>query len=147
TDLAKNTNPEGEAPPPEPVITAEVEYCKAVMHLRFNNLQEALTTIQEAIKLNPKEPDYLIMQAQAQMKLDIQNSGEPSALVGELLSRAQQLNPNYFRPHFELGIYYKLKKNTSKALSYFRQALERKPSMLEAEREIRVLEKREAAPK
>lgn len=126
----------------ETLLNAEIEYCKAVELLRFQSLPEAFAAARAAAEKNPNEPEYVVLQAEIQMKLQLKTDDDLNSEPLDLLRKVVTNRPQYYRTYLQMGYYYKIKKKMDKAASFFQKALDHKTDCHEAERELRLIDLR-----
>ncbi len=126
----------------DPKLLAEAQTLKAEMYMRLGNYTAAIAAANEAVGLFPKEAAFYVTLAQAQMKMDLKQSGEPSHQVEEYLRKAVEISPQYHFAYLELGYYFKHRKNQEKAAAFFQKAVDTNPNCRAAETELRLIDMR-----
>jgi len=133
----------GPPPNPDPMLMAESNFNQAQLFIKYGNLKDALTSVDEALKLNAKEPDYLLCKGDIMMRQSLKAEEPVNPEVEKLLRRALELRDNYFRANFALGNYFKNKQDFAQALRHYQRSCEAKPDFAEAAREVRLLTMRQ----
>ncbi|KYF60843.1 hypothetical protein BE15_04435 [Sorangium cellulosum] len=143
------------APPPEDeekiarVVDAALEFQKAEILLKKNDLLGAEIRARRALNEDPEQPEYMTLLAWIQA----QRRGEPPALAEgatsayyddliQTLDAVLQKESRYERALFYRGMLLKRSGRIDKAIRDFRLAAEINPKNLDAIREVRVQEMR-----
>ncbi|WP_437781860.1 DnaJ domain-containing protein [Sorangium sp. So ce1097] len=130
-------------------VDAALEFQKAEVLLKKNDLMGAEIRARRALNADPEQPEYLTLFAWIQA----QRRGEPPALAEgatsahyddliQTLDAVLQREPRYERALFYRGMLLKRSGRIDKAIRDFRLAAELNPKNLDAIREVRVQEMR-----
>ncbi|WP_437962913.1 DnaJ domain-containing protein (plasmid) [Sorangium sp. So ce119] len=131
------------------VVDAALEFQKAEVLLKKNDLVGAEIRARRALNEDPEQPEYMTLLAWIQA----QRRGEPPALAEgatsahyddliQTLDAVLQKEPRYERALFYRGMLLKRSGRVDKAIRDFRLAAEINPRNLDAIREVRVQEMR-----
>jgi tetratricopeptide (TPR) repeat protein len=128
----------------EAIIDAERSFGKAEVFLKKGDYAKAIEAYSEAIKGNPKEPQYRAYLAWARFD---DPRARKEVLARESLSTLQQVVaeiPKFARGFYWIGQIWKYLNDMNQAERAFKEAITIDPRFLEAEREVRLLEMRRA---
>lgn len=119
------------------IVNAEIHYSRGMNLLKRKDFSGAAKAFQQALELNPKEPDYFAHLGWALFR----DASVPGAKekAKEHLKKAIELNPNSDRPYVFLGNIHKAEGHAEKAAQMFEMAMRQNPDNLDAMREIRML--------
>ncbi|WP_437591033.1 DnaJ domain-containing protein [Sorangium sp. So ce1000] len=147
--------PKEAAPPAEEeqriarVVDAALEFQKAEILLKKNDLAGAEARVRRALNVDPDQPEYMTLLVWIQA----QRRGEPPALAEgatsahyddliQTLDAVLEKEPRYERALFYRGMLLKRSGRIDKAIRDFRLAAELNPKNLDAIREVRLQEMR-----
>ncbi len=106
--------------------------------LRQNEYQGAVRELEKAVAGNPLEGEHLALLTYARVC-----AGQSSyAQAKPVFTEALKLSPKCARAHFYLGLCFKEENELDRAYAMFRKALEIDQRLLEAEREMRLIQMR-----
>jgi curved DNA-binding protein CbpA len=128
----------------EAIIDAEKSFGKAEVFLKKGDYAKAIEAYSEAIKGNPKEPQYRAYLAWARFD---DPRARKEVLARESLSTLQHVVseiPRFARGFYWIGQIWKYLNDMNQAERAFKEAITLDPRFLEAEREVRLLEMRRA---
>ncbi len=131
------------------ILQAETAFQKADILLKVKKYPEALEQLQWAIKLAPKEPEYLTNYAWALYKSRPEQA-RSRVEARQVLLRSAELNPRLAQTHLYLGYLLRADDKGPEAERAFETALQCNPDCTEALRELRLIDlrrKQEAKPK
>ncbi len=123
---------------PRALIAAEIAFSKAALFLKNRHYAKAKESLEEAVRLNPHEPEYTCYLAWVTFLED------PSTYV----QAARTLNATLKEyPHIDKGFYFlgrilKSRNEMSQAAGAFKRAVAANPDNVEAKRELRLMEMR-----
>jgi len=127
------------------ILQAETAFQKGMVFLRAKNYPEALEAFSWAVKLSPKEPEYLTNYAWAKYKAypgDRERLGESM----QALQHSLDLNNKLDRSHLYLGYLLKQEGRDREAEKQFEMAIKCNPRCTEALRELRLINMRRSRP-
>jgi curved DNA-binding protein CbpA len=125
------------------ILEASVDFQKAEVYLKKNDIANAHKYASQALKYNPEQPDYQALAAWL-------DSQQPNVSSSDLLKIIQVFdkillaNPEHRRSCWYRGNLLKRAGQESKAMKDFKHLLELDPHHLDAAREIRLYEMRKA---
>jgi DnaJ-like protein/uncharacterized protein DUF4388/tetratricopeptide repeat protein len=126
------------------ILSAEEHFRRGEMALRRQLFPAALEEFEEALELNPDEPEHHVMHAWAVWC----NAADKQAVftaVRRGLNKAIELSSSQCVPaFFHLGQVYKQMGDQDRAYNAFQRALSLRPTLVDAEREVRLIEMRRA---
>jgi hypothetical protein len=129
-------------------LLAEQAFQRGKMYVRSNQLGRALPDLRRAAELMPGATEYLLYRAWAEFRL----ANDPDGLV-ERTEELQRLALRAVKqdPTFAFGFYVAahvamIKEEYAIADQFFRRALKLDPESIDAERHVRILERRAKAP-
>ncbi len=127
-----------------PVVTvdpkmARIEFKQGELALRNGKLEKACAHLEMAVKLDPDSPQYRAMRAWSQLALD---PGRVGVTVQEL-RQILDTHPRIALAHLYLGHIAKKQQEWGRAMKYYRSAMEADPKLVDAERELRLLKRRQ----
>ena len=131
------------------VVDAALEFQKAEILLKKNDLATAEQLAARAVQADPEQPEYLALLVWVQA----QRRGDPPGLkegmtsshfddLIKLLDSVLQKEPKFERALYYRGVLLKRSGKLDKAIRDFRQAAELNPKNLDAVREVRLFEMR-----
>lgn len=123
------------------ILQAEAAFQKGVALLRARNYPDALEAFGWAVKLNPREAEYLTQFAWAKFKT-YPGDRERAAEVLQTLKFSLDLNQKLDRTHLYLGYLLKEEGRAREAERRFELAIKCNPNCTEALRELRLINMR-----
>jgi curved DNA-binding protein CbpA len=131
------------------LLEAENQFLKGEVFLKKGDHAKAIEAFNAAVKNNPGEPQYQAYQAWARFE-DPRSRKE--VIVRETLKILEGVlreRPRFGRGHYWVGQLWKFLNESSKAEQAFREAVRVDESLIEASRELRLIEmrKNKAPPK
>jgi tetratricopeptide (TPR) repeat protein len=127
------------------MVDADKSFQKGEVFLRKGDYTQAIECFSEAIKANPSENQYRAYLAWTRFD---DPRARKEVLAREVLGTLQQVvasEPRFARGFYWIGQIWKYLNDPNQAEKALREALKLDRAMLEAEREIRLLEMRKAA--
>lgn len=124
------------------VLEGENQFLKGEVHLRKGEYAKAIESFTLAIQGNPSEPQYRAYLAWARFE---DPKARKEALAMETLRTLETVirdRPKFGRGHFWLGQIWKFLNQTDRAAQAFRAAEDIDTSLIEASRELRLIEMR-----
>lgn len=140
--LYRRNNPNAAPSSSRSILEAETLFQKGEVLLKRADHARAVELFAEAVKLNPAESQYRAYLAWARFD---DPSARKDALVRETLRVLEETVKDRARfalGHFWVGQCWKYLNEMSKAIESFREAVELDPQLIEAQRELRLLEMR-----
>jgi len=141
----KRGSVDGDATSVSRILLAEMEFKKGQNLLRFGNFNGAAACFQKAVDMNPDEAEFY-----AYLGWAIYNrpgkSKEELAKAKEYVKKALSMNPRIPMAYYFLGFMHRTEGDTEAAMREFNKALRLKPDMVEALREVRLINSRKANP-
>ncbi len=129
------------------VVGATVEFQKAEICLRKNDLAQAETLAKHAATLDPDQADYVALIAWLEaLKPSSQSPEATQARIAEL-DRALKLNERCERAYFYRAMLLKRLHRDALALKDFKRVAELNPKNIDAQRELRLYEMRGGPPR
>ncbi len=119
------------------IVQAAMSFQKVEVLMKRNNLAEARRLLDEALQLNPEEPDYYAQSALLELQLH-PGKDAPYATMLASVDKALAMDVKRERAHFVKATILKRMGNNGEALRHFKKALELNPRNIDAEREIRI---------
>jgi DnaJ-domain-containing protein 1 len=120
------------------MLEAEMAFRRGEMLLRKNDFLGAIRELEQSVALNPHEGEHL-----AYLTWTRVCAGQTSRSdAKKVLSEAIKLSPMCARAYYYLGVCLKEEKDIDRAYGMFRKANELDPRLLDAEREMRVINMR-----
>ncbi len=127
------------------VLAAEEKYFKAKIFLKNRKYREALALMDEVVVLNAQEGEFVACRGLAAFLAAADKAAErPRAL--QAIEEGLALNPRCAEAHFFRGQIEKVSGNLRLAQESFLEALKLNPKHAEAQRELKWLNKKSAAP-
>jgi tetratricopeptide (TPR) repeat protein len=123
------------------IMRAEECFRMGEMALRRDQLAQAISAFQEAVTLQPNEPEYQALLAWAGFAA-APDKNAIAAATRKALMKAAEKNDKSPTARFYLGRVERMLGKEQEALGHFREVLRIKPSHSEAASEARVLEQR-----
>ena len=129
------------------VLGATVEFQKAEIWLRKNDLAQSEQHARRALELDPQQADYVALVAWLEaLKVDSQSPEATQARIADL-DRALKMNERCERAYFYRAMLYKRTQRDGLAFKDFRKVAELNPKNIDAQRELRLYEMRGGPPK
>jgi tetratricopeptide (TPR) repeat protein len=129
-------------PSPRDLMDAELSFKKAVAALNSGNHAQAIEALRKAIEKKPADPDYAVYLTWATFD---DPRATKSALAQESMARIQTFltdHPQFGRGHYWIGMIWKFLDDEKKAEASFKAAIGHDKTLMEAERELRLLRMR-----
>jgi tetratricopeptide (TPR) repeat protein len=126
------------------IIDAEKSFQKGEVFLRKGDYGRAIESFSEAVKVNSAEPQYRAYLAWTRFD---DPRARKDVVARESLATLQQIlreGERFARGHYWVGQIWKYLNDMDKAERAFREAIKHDKTLLEAEREVRLLEMRRA---
>jgi tetratricopeptide (TPR) repeat protein len=120
------------------ILAAEEGLRRGQALLRKNEFVPAIRELERAVAGNPEDGDPLALLAWARLCAGQSNPTDTRAV----LSQAIRLSPRSAIAHYHLGLCLKNDGETDRALASFKRALELDERLIEAEREVRLINMR-----
>lgn len=125
------------------MLEAEMAFRRGEMALRKNDYLGAIRELEQAVAMNPQEGEHLAFLTWARVC-----AGQTShADAKPLLNQAIKLSPMCARAYYYLGLCYKETNDVDRAYNMFRKAHELDARLLDAEREMRLINMRKEKEK
>ena len=124
------------------VVTAAVEFQKAEICLRKNDLPQAEELARRAVQLDPNQADYRALLAWLEALKPENQSPEATQVSIEALDEAIKASPRCERAYLHRAMLYKRQRRDGLAFKDFQKVVELNPKNIEAQREIRLQEMR-----
>lgn len=129
------------------VVTATVEFQKAEICLRKNDLGQAEELARRALKLDPEQADYIALVAWLDaLKPNAQTPEGTAERIADL-DRALKLNERCERAYFYRAMLYKRQRRDALAFKDFKKVAELNPKNIDAQRELRLYDMRGGPPR
>jgi tetratricopeptide (TPR) repeat protein len=142
--VATRSGKKDEVPAPVSIVDAEKNFLRGEVFLRKGDYAQAIECFSEAIKINPGEHQYRAYLAWARFE---DPRARKEVVAREALATLQQVvasEARFSRGHYWIGQIWKYLNDPAQAEKAFREALRLDRSLVDAEREIRLLEMRKA---
>ena len=123
------------------VLAAEEKYFKATIFLKNRRYKEALALMDEVIALNAQEGEFIACRGFAAF-LAASDKAEARPKALQAIEEGLALNPRCAEAHFFRGQIEKISGNIKLARESFQEALKLNPKHVEAQRELKWLDKR-----
>jgi tetratricopeptide (TPR) repeat protein len=120
------------------MLEAEMAFRRGEIMLRKNDYNGAIAELEIAVSSNPSEGEHLAYLTWARICAGQINHASAKPIFQE----AVKLSPKCARAHYYLGLSQKEENEVDKAYNSFRKAHELDTRMLEAEREMRLINMR-----
>ena len=120
------------------LLEAEMSFRRGEALVRQNNFKAAVAEFEAAVAGNPAEGEHLAYLVWAKVCAQLLTHADAKPKLLEAI----KLSPRCARAYFYLGMIYKEEKDVDRALGTFKKAVELDERLVEAEREIRVLNMR-----
>jgi tetratricopeptide (TPR) repeat protein len=120
------------------MLEAEMAFRRGEIAMRKNDFQGALPELEAAVKANPTEGEHVAYMIWVKLCLGQLNHTQARPQFQE----AVKLSPKCARAYYFLGVCMKEEHEIDKAYNAFRKANELDPRMLDAEREMRLINMR-----
>jgi curved DNA-binding protein CbpA len=125
------------------MLEAEMAFRRGEILLRKNDFLGAIRELEQSVAMNPQEGEHLAYLTWARVC-----AGQTThADAKRLLNEAVRLSPKCARAYYYLGACLKEDKDVDRAYNMFKKANELDPRMLDAEREIRLINMRRSKEK
>ncbi len=125
----------------EKIVNAEIAFKKGEFFLRRRDYKNARIHLTESVKLNDREPEYLVGYAIASIYLKNSEGDGYFKDARKALERAIYVNPYYEKAYYYLGILNRLEGKIEDARICFKKVLNLNPDNKEAYLELKGLEK------
>ncbi|HWE30780.1 MAG TPA: DnaJ domain-containing protein, partial [Polyangia bacterium] len=120
------------------MLEAEMAFRRGEMLLKKNDFLGAIRELEQSVALNPTEGEHLAFLTWARVC-----AGQTThADAKPIFSQALKLSPMCGRAYYYLGVCLKEEKDIDRAYNMFRKAKELDPRLLDAEREMRLINMR-----
>lgn len=120
------------------MLEAEMAFRRGEMLLKKNDFLGAIRELEQSVALNPTEGEHLAFLTWARVC-----AGQTThADAKPLFSQALKLSPMCGRAYYYLGVCLKEEKDIDRAYNMFRKAKDLDPRLLDAEREMRLINMR-----
>jgi tetratricopeptide (TPR) repeat protein len=126
------------------VVGASVEFQKAEICMRKNDLAQAESLARHAVEMDPNQADYIALLAWVESLKDVSADGTQARIAD--LDRAIKINERCERAYFYRAMLYKRHNRDGPAFKDFKKVAELNPKNIDAQRELRLYEMR-GAPK
>ena len=123
------------------VLAAEEKYAKVAIFLRNRRYQDALALMDEVIALCPKEGEFIACRAFTAFLVAQDKAAEKPRAI-RAIEEGIKLNPRCVEAFIFRGHIEKLTGDTARARASFQKALEINPKHVEAQRELKWLDKK-----
>ncbi|MCA9604452.1 MAG: DnaJ domain-containing protein [Myxococcales bacterium] len=120
------------------IVGAAMEFRKVEVLLRRSEWDEALTILDELVKIADEEADYHATRAWVLFQKHGTADHATRMEIVRGLERAIDLVPKHDKAHYWMGLILKREGKAARALEHFRVAAESNPRNLEAVREVRI---------
>jgi curved DNA-binding protein CbpA len=120
------------------ILEAEMAFRRGEILLRKNDYAGAIAELEQAVAGNPAEGEHLAWLAWARISAGQLSFADAKARFQE----ATKLSPRCARAYYFLGLCCKEEKDLDRAMSAFKKAAELDERLIEAEREIRLINMR-----
>ena len=127
------------------IVEADMAFRRGEVYLKKNDLQNALRELAEATEKNPQDGEFLAYHTWTRVCLNQLKHSDAKPLF----TQALKLAPKCGRAHYYMGICYKEENDLDRALNSFQKAVQHDQRLIEAEREVRLINmrKQEKKPK
>jgi len=129
------------------VVAATVEFQKAEICLRKNDLGQAEELARRAVELDPDQADYVALLAWLEALKPTAQTPEATQERIASLDRALKLNDRCERAYFYRAMLYKRQHRDALAFKDFKKVAELNPKNIDAQRELRLYDMRGGPPK
>ncbi len=129
------------------VLGATVEFQKAEICLRKNDLAQAELMARHAVELDPNQADYVALVAWLEALKPSAQTPEATQAGIDDLDRALKMNERCERAYFYRAMLYKRQHRNGLAFKDFQKVAELNPKNIDAQRELRLYEMRGGPPK
>jgi tetratricopeptide (TPR) repeat protein len=129
------------------VLGATVEYQKAEICLRKNDLAQAEVLARHALELDPNQADYVALVAWLEALKPSAQTPEGTQAGIDDLDRALKMNERCERAYFYRAMLYKRQHRNGLAFKDFQKVAELNPKNIDAQRELRLYEMRGGPPR
>jgi curved DNA-binding protein CbpA len=120
------------------IVEAEMAFRRGEVLLKKNDFLGAIRELEQSVALNPQEGEHLAYLTWARVCAGQTTHADAKAL----LNQAIKLSPRCSRAYYYLGICLKEEKDIDRAYSMFKKAHELDARLLDAEREMRLINMR-----
>jgi curved DNA-binding protein CbpA len=125
------------------ILEAEMAFRRGEIAMRKNDYNGALPELEAAVKANPTEGEHLAYLTWVKLCLGQLNHTSARPIFQE----ATKLSPKCARAYYFLGVCMKEENEVDKAYNAFKKANDLDPRMLDAEREMRLINMRKEKTK
>ena len=129
------------------VVGATVEFQKAEICLRKNDLAQAEELARRAVQLDPEQADYIALLAWLESLKPAAQTPEATQERIADLERALKLNERCERAYFYRAMLYKRQHRDGLAFKDFKKVADLNPKNIDAQRELRLYDMRGGPPK
>jgi DnaJ domain len=129
------------------VLGATVEFQKAEIWLRKNDLAQATQLAKHALELDPLQADYVALVAWLASLAPSAQTPEGTQACIDDLDRALKMNERCERAYFYRAMLYKKQHRDGLAFKDFKKVAELNPKNIDAQRELRLYEMRGGPPR
>ncbi len=129
------------------VVSATLEFQKAEICVRKNDLMQAETLARRALKLDPEQADYIALLAWLEAQRPSAQTSEATRKFIETLDGAIKKNERCVRAYFYRAMLYKRQHREGLAFKDFRKVAELDPKNIDAQRELRLYDMRGGPPR
>jgi tetratricopeptide (TPR) repeat protein len=127
------------------VVGAAVEFQKAEICLKKNDLAQAEVLAKRAVEMDSKQADYVALVAWIESLKDQSAEATQDRITD--LDRAIKMNERCERAYYYRAMLYKRHNRDGPALKDFQKVNQLNPKNIDAQRELRLYEMRGAAPR
>jgi len=120
-----------------PILQAEEDFLRATILVKARKLVEAIDLLDQAILLNPNEPEFHAWRAFARFAMAKDKRPEYEPALAEC-ARVIKASPQCVAAHLFTGQMAKIMGDAAKAERAFREVLSIEPNNIEARRELRL---------
>jgi tetratricopeptide (TPR) repeat protein len=125
------------------MLEAEMAFRRGELLLRKNDFLGAIRELEQSVAMNPQEGEHLAFLTWARVC-----AGQTSyADARNLLNQAIKLSPMCARAYYYLGVCLKEEKDVDRAYGMFKKAHELDGRLIDAEREMRLINMRRGKEK
>jgi tetratricopeptide (TPR) repeat protein len=124
------------------VVGATVEFQKAEICMRKNDLTQALSLAKHALELDPQQADYIALAAWLTSLGPGSQTPEATQACVDELTRALQRNERCEKAYFYRAMLYRKQSRDQLAFKDFKKVSELNPKNIDAQRELRLYEMR-----
>jgi hypothetical protein len=129
------------------VVGATVEFQKAEICLRKNDLPQAEVLARRAITLDPEQADYIALLAWLESLKPAAQTPEATQAFVDTMDRAIKMNERCERAYFYRAMLYKRQHREGLAFKDFQKVAELNPKNIDAQRALRLYDMRGGPPR